>query len=126
MRFYRQASIVISEDDSTTPRDKRFEVNGEETTDNGATASIKDAMSNTVTVPVSTVDFLLPLPQVTTGKYLYLRGNQPFGLKINGMVTDLTMAKDKVNELWCDHTAVKISNPSATNPLRLTWAIGGD
>lgn len=126
MRFYRQCSITISEDDNTTPRDIRFKVDGEETTDNGTTATIKDATGNTVTIPVSTVDFSLPLPQVAVGKYLYLRGDQPFGLKLNGMTADLVVAKNKVTEIWCDFTAVKISNPSASAVLRLTWAIGGD
>lgn len=125
MRFYRQASIVISEDDSTTPKDIRFKVDGEETTDTGNAATIKDAMSHTVSIPAAAVDFLLPLPQVATGKYLYLRGNVAFKLKLNAMTADIDMLANKVNELWCDFTAVKISNPGAT-VLRLTWVIGGD
>lgn len=125
MRFYRQASIAISEDDSTTPRDLRFKVDGEETTDAGNSATLKDAMSHTVSIPAGAVDFLLPLPQVTTGKYLYLRSTAAFKLKLNSMTVDLDMLPNKVNELWCDFTAVKISNAGAA-ALRLTWAIGGD
>jgi hypothetical protein len=125
MRFHRQASIVISEDDSTTPKDVRFKVDSEETTDTGATATLKDAMSHTVSVPAGAVDFLLPLPQVTTGKYLYLRANAAWKLKLNGMTADLDMLANKINELWCDFTTVKISNPGLA-ALRLTWAIGGD
>lgn len=122
MKFYRQASITISEDDSTSPKDLRFKVDGEETTDK----TFVDALSTTVTIPISTVDFSLPMPQVTTGKYYYLRGTLDFGLKLNAMTDDLVMAKNKVHEQWCDFTSIKISNPSATDALRLTWAIGGD
>lgn len=124
MRFYRNCSITISEDDSSTPKDLRFKVEGEETTDTGTSATLKDATSGVVTIPATTVDFLLPLPQITTGKYLYLRGTTAFKLKLNAMSADLDIGANKPCEIWCDFTTVKITSGVAA--LRLTWAIGGD
>lgn len=122
MRFYSKETIVISEDDSNAPKDIRFKVEDLETTE---ILLVKDITSNTVTIPVSAVDFPLPMPQVTLGKFLYLRGTKPFALKLNGGAA-LAMAANKSHMLWCDITGVTISNASVTDPVRLTWAIGGD
>lgn len=122
MRFYSKETIVISEDDSNAPKDIRFKVEDLETTES---LLVKDITSNTVTVPVSTTDFPLPMPQVALGKFLYLRGTRPFSLKINGGAA-LVLAANKSHSLWCDFTGVTISNASVSDTVRLTWAIGGD
>lgn len=125
MRFYRKATIVISEDDTATPKEVRFKSEDAETIEGATSTLVKDALSNTVTIPASATDFALPMPQVTTGKYLYLYGDRVFHSKINGGAARVHSLK-KHNEEWIDFTSVTITNPDATNALRLTWAIAGD
>lgn len=122
MRFYRKATIVISEDDSTTPKDIRYKIEDNEITD---ITLLKDVTSGSASLAASTVDFPLPMPQVTSGKYLLLKADKPFAAKINGSANFL-FAANKPNELWCDFTQVQITNSDVAVALRLSWVIGGD
>jgi len=121
MRFYRKGSITLSEDDATTPKQIRFEDREHETAE---TTIIQEGGGHTQVIEKNVTDFNIPLGKVAQGKWFYFFCDQPFRIKINNGA-DLVMAADKVNEMWVDFTSLKVTNPSGTDDMRLTWAIGG-
>lgn len=122
MRFHRKATIVLSEDDVTSPKQLRFSEDLE-TLDNAATAILKDGGGQTIGIAASQTDFALPMPQITTGKYLYLYADKAFTLKLNGGT--YAMIAKKANELWCDYASAPLISTGA-DAIRLTFAIAGD
>jgi len=123
MRFSRKATIMLSEDDSTSPKDIRFYDLDRETLDK---TSIEEGGSATHAVDVGDT-FTLPMGQISQGKYFYLYADGPFELNINGVTgAELSMAGDVVNEMWCDFTTLSVENVTGSaDDIRLTWVIGG-
>lgn len=126
MRFSRKCQIVLSEDDVTQPLRLRF-AEDLETLDNGTAAILKDGGGTTITVPANTTDFELPMPQIVTGKWLYLySGDKPFTLKLHGSAgPTMTMREKKASEFWHDYTQAPLITTGA-DAVRLTYAIAGD
>lgn len=124
MRFSRTCQIVLSEDDNTSPKLLRFSETLE-TVDNGTTAVLKDGGGLTVTIAGAQTDFALPMPQIATGKYLYLYADKPFTVKLGGASSlAMSMLAKKANELWFDFTTPPLI--TTTVDVRLTFAIAGD
>ena len=127
MRFHRKATIVLSEDDVTSPKKLRFSEDLE-TIDNGSAAVLKDGGGSTITVPLNTTDFPIPMPQITTGKYLYLYADKAFTLKLHGAGGPTrAMLQQKANEFWFDF--LPATPPLITTggeAVRLTYAVAGD
>jgi len=121
MRYYRYATVTLSEDDSSDPKQIRFSDINRTTK---STTTIVDSSSGTHSLAAGDT-FLLPMGQITLGKYLYLLSDAEFEISING-ADALTMAPDVVNELWAEFTTLSVTAPSDGEGIRLTWAIGGD
>ena len=88
MRFYRKATILLSEDDSTSPKDIRFYDVERETLNR--TALIEGGSGTNVIEPGDT--FTLPMGQISLGKYCYLYSTGAFELVINGADKTFNMA----------------------------------
>lgn len=136
MRFSRTGTIVISEDDSTSPQDLRFQDAQRQTIESAASTpatTIVSCISQGFTLPkaptspgVPTVYELFPPADLTTGKYFYLRSDDnPFHLQINNQTALIVPGGGHVCEMWCDFTSLKVSNVDPANSVRLTWAIAG-
>jgi hypothetical protein len=121
MRYYRSATVTLSEDNSSDPKEIRFSDVNRVTKD---TTGISDSSSGTHSVSAGDT-FTLPMGQITLGKYLFLLSDAEFTLSIDG-ATALTMAADVVSELWAEFTTINIGAPADGEGIRLTWAIGGD
>jgi hypothetical protein len=122
MRYSREGTVILSEDDLTNPKEIRFKDADRETIEKDV---IKEGGGQTQKIEKSTVDFELPMGKVAAGKWFFLYCDKEFTLKIDSG-TARTMAAEKANEMWVGYTSLKISNPSATDDMRLTWAIGGE
>jgi len=133
MRFYRNGTTIISEDDSTTPQDLRFQDAARETAESAASTpptTIVSCISQGVTLPKAsgspTVFELFPPVDLTAGKYFYLRSDDnSFQLQINNQAALTIPGGAHVCEMWCGFTSLKVSNLSTANTVRLTWAIAG-
>lgn len=119
MRFYRKATITLSEDDSTAPKEIRFNDVDRETINK---LSILEGGSNTHVLEAGD-SFTLPMGQISLGKYFYLYSTGAFTLSINGG-SALSMAASVVSEMWADFTTLTVTNPTESS-IRITWAIGG-
>ena len=125
MKFTRKCQIVLSEDDTTSPKQLRFSEDLE-TIDSGSTGLLKDGGGTTITIPINTTEFPLPMPQITTGKYLYLYADKAFSLKLGGSgAPAMAMLSKKANELWFDYTSPPLIT-TTTEAVRLTYCIAGD
>jgi len=132
MKYYRQGTIVISEDDSSSPKDLRFQDAQRETIESTelANTALTSCVSQTVTIPAQPgggpVTYeLFPPADMTTGKYFYLRSDDnPISLQINNGAAHV-MSALHVNELWTDFTSLKVTNHDTAKPVRLTWVIAG-
>lgn len=123
MRFYRKATIMLSEDDSTSPKDIRFYDVERETLNK--TALIEGGSGTNVVAPGDT--FTLPMGQISLGKYCYLYSTGVFELVINGGNRTFNMAALVPNEIWLDFTTLSVTNDAnSADDLRLTWVIGGN
>jgi len=122
MRYYREGTVTLSEDDLTNPKEIRFRDADRETIEK---VIIKEGGGQTQVVEKTTVDFEIPMGKVAAGKWFFLYSDKEFKLKIDDG-TARTMAAGKVNEMWISYTSLKISNESTTDDMRLTWAIGGE
>jgi hypothetical protein len=123
MRFYRKATILLSEDDSTSPKDIRFYDVERETLNR--TALIEGGSGTNVIEPGDT--FTLPMGQISLGKYCYLYSTGAFELVINGADKTFNMAALVPNEMWMDFTTLTVTNnASSADDIRLTWVIGGN
>jgi len=122
MRYYRKGTLVLSEDDSTAPKEIRFQDSERETIDKDI---IVEGGGQTQVIEATTADFEIPMGRISQGKWFYLYSDKAFSVKIDSGPAR-TMTELKANECWMDFTSLKITNPSTTDNMRLTWAIGGE
>jgi len=121
MRYYRRATITLSADDLSNPKEVRFQDKERETIDK---VVIIDGGGRSETIADATVDWEIPMGNIAQGKWFLLLSDQPFSLKINNGAA-LVVGTSKVCEMWADFTSLKISNASGSE-MRLTWAVGGE
>ena len=82
-------------------------------------ADMKEFLYDDVAVPTATVDLLIPLGKVTTGKILYIESDQVIKIKLNSN-SNTELAVSKFILLHSDFTSLYVSNVSGAGAtLRL-------
>jgi len=120
MRYQRNSSLTVSEDDSNIPKQLRFSEIDQEVLD---TTILKEAGGNSIDLPESTTDWEIPMGAIGSGKWFYLFSSVEITLKIDDGPAR-TLAAGKPNECWMEYTSLKISTTTAAT--RLTYATGGE
>jgi hypothetical protein len=123
MRFSQGIDTVLSEDESSSPKQIQFQDNTS-FVDAGASLILKDGGGRTETIPTGTSDYALAMGNIAAGKWYYLRGDADFDLKIDGGAAR-RMIGGFTSSVFMEYAALTISTVGASD-LRLTWAIAGD
>lgn len=118
MRYSKVQTIIVSEDDSSLPKQCRFGETDQNTTD---VTLLKEVVTSGIDLPTTTT-FALPLGAIGTGKWFYLFCDKEFTLQLNAGPA-ITLAKDKPHEMWAEFTAIEVTTTDAS---RLTYALGGE
>ena len=117
MRYSKTQTIIVSEDDSNTPKQCRFGEQDQTTTE---TDLIKEISSNSANLPAS-VTFDIPFGAIGTAQWFYLYADKDLNVKFDSG-PEMTLKANKPHEMWLQHTKLEVVTSDVT---RLTYAIGG-
>jgi hypothetical protein len=121
LRYSLTTTLVVSEDNSSTPTKKIYEDCNRSIVD---TTTLTEAGSGFTTYAPSAADVAVPLGGIAAGKWLYMVADAAFSFKLSGGAA-LVVPADKPIHMFVDFTSLSISNPSALASVSISWALGG-
>jgi len=116
LRYYKKSEVVLSEDNSSQPKEIRFQ-DCIEITD---TTSLVDGGGNVKSYPTGT--YAVDMSEVSEGRWLYLKGDQVFTFSLSGGPA-IEAIPSKPIEMWVKYTSLSITTTQST---RVTIGIAGE